>query len=59
MTIDKRTQERLKKIDTYTLKELKHQMLIDEKKFAKDLEEISYEIKRREEKKNNHTNTNH
>ena len=53
MKFDQKTLDRLKKIDTYLLKDLKHQMLIDEKKYAKDLKEISYELERREEKRNN------
>ena len=51
MEFNQKTLDRLKKIDTYTLKELKHQMLIDEEKFQKDLKEISYELKRRENKR--------
>lgn len=50
MEISEKTKERLKRIDTYTLKQLKHQMLIDEVKFAKDLAEISYELDRRNKK---------
>lgn len=50
MEISEKTKERLKRIDTYTLKQLKHQMLIDEVKFAKDLVEISYELDRRNKK---------
>lgn len=51
MPFSQKTLERLKRIDTFTLKQLKHQMLIDEGKYQKDLKEISYEIKRREDKK--------
>jgi hypothetical protein len=56
MEFNQKTLDRLKKIDTYTLKELEHQMLIDEEKFQKDLKEISYELKRRENKKQDKKN---
>lgn len=52
MEIDEKVKERLKRIDTYTLKELKHHLLIDPVRFQRDLKEISYELERREKSKN-------